>query len=435
MDRQNQQLTRFSNWTIATSVLLFAATWRLWTPHQHFPQVPFSRLLCSAPSWLDWALLFCLSLFLIGSLVVKARNLLFLAALSVLVGLVLLDQHRLQAWTYELILVLCVLLLAPARQAIQWLRILLISIYFYSAIGKFDFQFLHTVGQQILEALAGQLRIDISNWNLSTRNTLVLLFPIGEVIIACGLALPRTRRLAVWFAVAMHTTLMILLGPLGLNHRSGVLIWNFQVAGQVWLLFSSNASSDSRPVEKDELIPNPNKISAQISSGIAKSIIVFAIVMPIFERWGWYDHWPSWALYAPHSSRVRIEVAPHAIKKLPASLQQLIPSMPETGEVWLWQQIPIDQWSLENLDTPIYPQARYQLGVAVWLAQHVGGSDNIRAVEQPSASRFTGVRASRELRGLKELQARQSHYWLNIYPRQAKQPIKNPPDAPASEKN
>ena len=93
----------------------------------------------------------------------------------------------------------------------------MISIYFYSAIGKLDFEFLHTVGQQMLGAMVTLLGQDptlIPSW---LRIVLVACFPLAELAIAAGLAWPQSRRVAGWFAIGVHLILIVVLGPLGLN--------------------------------------------------------------------------------------------------------------------------------------------------------------------------------------------------------------------------
>ena len=49
------------------------------------------------------------------------------------------------------------------------------------------------------------------------------------------------------------------------------------------------------------------------------------LCLPVVERWGYWDHWLSWSLYAPHSSRVKVEVADHGVERLPESLKSLTP--------------------------------------------------------------------------------------------------------------
>ena len=88
--------TALRRWWAISGLVLFAATWKLWTPQTEFPQVP---LLCAAgavPVSVEWL---CFGIVL-GTLVAAALNrwtrLSWLAFAAALFALILIDQHRLQ---------------------------------------------------------------------------------------------------------------------------------------------------------------------------------------------------------------------------------------------------------------------------------------------------------------------------------------------------
>jgi len=140
--------------------------------------------------------------------------------------------------------------------------------------------------------------------------------------------------------------------------------------------------------------------------------------LPITERSGLWDHWPSWALYAPHSSRVQVEVSAAAIERLPENLQKLVSlTSVDTDEMALWIRVPIDAWSLETLDTPVYPQARFQLGVAEAIAREVDSDFQVRIKLLGTASRLSGKRYQETFTSLQQLLRACSRYWLNTQPR------------------
>ncbi len=405
-----QQLSR---WTALSAIALIAVTWRLWTPQTDFPQIPVHSGLCTAPAWLDWT-------GLIGTLVGLTIALLDVRPQSTRIGyaivsgslliLFCLDQHRFQPWAYELWLFSVVWLCCsdPARfRLLQWL---LISVYFFSALGKLDFEFLHTVGQQMLSVVVGKTGFDIQQIPIGARLFLAAAFPLIELSVAIGLAFPSTRRLSACLAIAVHLGLVLILGPLGLNHRWGVLVWNVQVAVQAYLLFYSRPMVEKQPVE-------PKSAGLLWSQRFASTVVVVAIGLPCVERLGLWDHWPSWALYAPHSSRVYVEVATPELERLPVALQQLAKAnLADSEEIAIWVALPIDRWSLQTLDTPIYPQARFQLGVAKSLAARLSQTDSIRVKVLGTASRFTGVRNTEVFEGARLAKAGQQ-FWVNHHPR------------------
>ena len=295
----------------------------------------------------------------------------------------------------------------------------MVSIYFYSAVGKLDFEFLHTVGQQMLGAMAKLVGQDSSAIPEPMRLALVTVFPLTELAIAAGLAWTKTRRIAGSLAIVLHFTLIMILGPLGLNHRPGVLIWNALFSVQAFYLFvvKQKTGHDNRIDAPQSVRSNSGRLNV-VSQITCIAMIAMVIVLPCTERFGIWDHWPSWALYAPHSSRVRVEVAGPSVGKLPAELNALIaqPSS-EGGEMLVWVIVPIDAWSLRSLDTPIYPQSRFQLGVAKTFANLVDSESEVRITILGTASRFTGKRPSQVLEGSTQIEKAGADYWFNAKPR------------------
>ncbi len=140
------------------------------------------------------------------------------------------------------------------------------------------------------------------------------------------------------------------------------------------------------------------------------------MAMPATERLGFWDHWPSWALYAPHSSRVYLEVAAPDAVSLPPSLQTLIEPESEDS-IAIWKSVPIDSWSLATLQTPIYPQARFQLGVAEALVRNDENNLRFRITVLGTASRLSGVRRQRTIDSPRQFDLLERDFWLNFHPR------------------
>ncbi len=205
-----------------------------------------------------------------------------------------------------------------------------------------------------------------------------------------------------------------------------VLVWNLQVAGQVFILFLLPASKpQTESVESEQAVapeseehPKEPRQQSRISAlqAVGWSALAIAIVMPATERFGFWDHWPSWALYAPHSSRVFLEIAAPDVSKLPDSLQSLIE--PESEEtITIWKPVPLDAWSLATLQTPIYPQARFQIGVAEAIIRkapiraafsNYGLGDSIAIFRRSTAEND---------RRLPQLAKLENRFWLNFHPR------------------
>ncbi|HEX6986541.1 MAG TPA: hypothetical protein VF170_14255, partial [Planctomycetaceae bacterium] len=73
-DTASRRLTWLRRWLAVCGLLLVAATWRLWTPQEVFPQVPFVAALRDAPAWLDWIGLAGMLVALLGMLVTPSRH-------------------------------------------------------------------------------------------------------------------------------------------------------------------------------------------------------------------------------------------------------------------------------------------------------------------------------------------------------------------------
>lgn len=291
------------------------------------------------------------------------------------------------------------------------------SIYFYSALGKFDTQFLHTVGQQFwlgLTQLVGGSQPPGEPW-IERPIAVIALLPAAELLLAAGIAWPTTRRAAGALAIVFHVGLMVLLGPFGLDHSAGVVLWNLQFAGQALCLFVLVDWKRAPPATP----PAATRLGWR--DHLATAIVCLAIGLPLGERWGRWDHWTSWALYAPHSSRTEVWIASTAVDRLPTSLQQVIVAQQAERQRELaaeraqgvgdmvgaeleqhaqpWLRVPIERWSLEQTASPIYPQARFQLGVARAVARRIDSEFKIKVVVRGVAARWDGRRPSREFRG------------------------------------
>lgn len=397
-------------WTSLVTLCLLVATWPLWSLTSDFPAVPAFEFLCSTPGWVDRLLLYGL----VGGLVIHcvASVKLHLAArvliLTCGLGLLALDQHRWQPWIYQLLIFMIIAGMRDFRLKLSLLQWLLISVYFYSAIGKFDYEFLHTVGQDFLGVLYSWFGMEGPRAG-KPHVMMAALLPLGELAIAGLLAVRTTRRLGGFVASLFHLGLIMVLGPFGLQHSTGVLLWNLQFAGQAILLFSWPQAGQVSDAE-----PTPETAHRGWPSGCITAFVGIVMLLPAVERVGLWDHWPSWALYAPHASRTEVWVAATRLDRLPDSLQSTIVTQ---NREQIWVPIPIEAWSLQETRAPIYPQARFQLGVATALAENVQSEFAIGARIEGPAGRWDGEREIVEVEGLRQIKAAGQEFWLNIIPR------------------
>lgn len=396
----------FKRCVASGQLLLVAATHPLWWTTGAFPRVPLVTL----PSqWL--AIDRLVVLVLIGLLFwiafrKEASRACFAWVFAAWVALFLFNQHRLQPWAYQAAIWNLAFFALSPKASLSWLSAISISIYFYSALGKLDYQFLHTVGQDFLTPILGTASESVTR----SRLMLALTFPLSELLIALGLVIPRGRRYAGFAVIGMHLTLMVLLGPLGQSHSWGVLVWNGLLALQAWYLFVSphrvNSQSEGTKIESS-LVSVRNECSSLVAC-IANVCFVLVLLMPLSERWGYWDHWLSWSLYSPHTSRLELEVHETRLEHLPDDLIPIV--IDADGD--LWYSVPLDLWSLSSLGVPIYPQGRFQLGVAFEFAKQEHLGDGVRAKLRSVANRWTGERSEQWLIGEEQLRTTADQYWL-----------------------
>lgn len=412
---------------------LIVASYRLWVPalwsdNTPLPPVPVSGF----PSWFDLAYRWIgLPVLVIGCVLAigfrgHSRSHIGWALVGcTLIAGVALDQHRLQPWVYQTLLYSAWLVLLPNRITIGLMQILTISIYFYSSIGKFDYQFVHTVGQDFL-ATAGMLfGLDITTWDETLRSRVVLVFPIAELTTALMLMLPRTRRWGGYVAIAMHVSLIFLLSPLGMNHSVGVLAWNAVLAGQAYLLFAKRSVATAKAPVPDDSNSDEVNLASGLNSRSWRSVVAFiilglALALPLSERRDQvgdaalhWDHWLSWSLYSPHNSRFNLEVHRSLVSEFPESWRGAVR---EDIDADGWHPLDLGQLSLDVRGVPIVPQARYQLGLAVAIARSHGTREGVgsslRGVLRFSSERLDGNRREEWLMNLKAMKKHADAFWL-----------------------
>lgn len=397
-------------WTVALSlavVVLGLCTTPLWRGGA-YSAVPAVRWLQAAPwSWdasvavvTVGAALFAALFAALGrdrlcraALLVEAAGFLFAVAL---------DYHRLQPWAYHAAISAGVLALASRASALGRLRLVTIGLYVHSALSKVDYSFVHGLGRSLVGAVAGE---SFTSQSDAVQSALVVAAAVAELLIAGALAWRPTWRIGLLGSLAMHAALLLALGPWRLNHHAAVLVWNVFFILQNLVLWLPS------PDEKTESTPRTS------GDRFASLLVGFAVIAPLAEPLGRFDAWPAWGLYSSRPSRAALFVRPSAVEFLPRELAELTPRDEAAADGWL--QPPLDVWSLSATGAPIYPGARFQLGVAYAVVQAGLPEGSWRVSELGPADRFTGWRDRRVYRTRAELQRRMNRFLVNARPRRA----------------
>ena len=423
------------------ALILIVATWRLWFAASDFPAVPFFRFLTSVPQIVDSVLGGALVVVLLVDVCLTTRQIVgrrmfaesvraeqICDAIFVVtaVGLVLLNQHCLQPWMYHFLLITSLLFaIQPSkttcddeavepithqseeaffRLAILWLTA---SIYVWSAWSKLDAGFLQTHGPKFVAAICDVVGFSTRFWTDQTWKITSLMLPLGELLVGIGLLVRQTRNAALWVSLVMHFVLILAVGPWGLNHRSGVLLWNgFFIAQNILLMRAARTERS--------LASSAGQSSGDFRRRIPGLILGAAFLFPAFRSVGCCDTWPAWAVYASSPARVLVQVRETSVGQLPEGLEQYVEPR-RVNDGWLWLRI--DLWSLEATETPIYPEDRFQLGVARWAARESDLRDGIRIIHEEESDRWTGQRKGSEKVGDAGMAELEERFLLNSLPR------------------
>jgi hypothetical protein len=382
---------------------LIATTFPLFTPDHPWPQIPWIAAARHLPFWWDWLALGVLAAGTCLQFDPKSRYTAVAPGIQAvgLAAALVVDQHRLQPWAYEYLLVTALLALAPNQRGMRCVRWLVLSVYVHSALSKLDAAYLETNGRQLLDALLQSVGIQHQGWNQPGPQFACLAFPIGEFAIVAALVVPRTRRIGLCGSILMHALLIWTLGPFGLRHEPGVLIWNGVFIVQNVILFGR------LPTTAEPGMPGCH---APIRDRLAQTIAVASVALPFLEPLGCWDHWPSWAVYSSRPALVTLLVEESSVARLPPGLQQHAgPAEPLST----WCPVSLDQWSLQQLHCPIYPQERFRVAAALTIAEQASLGEHVMLRIQSSPDRFTGQRESIQLQGTDAIRNDTAHYWIN----------------------
>ncbi|MEX0792963.1 MAG: hypothetical protein WD045_07475 [Pirellulaceae bacterium] len=393
---------------------LLAVTWPLWTPQTRFPAIPWFGFLTEAPAALDWV---CLAGMIGGLAVLLIRPAcgawpwwLVMTAAMVSISL---DQDRLQPWAYQFVLMGWVIAGGRDPARTNLLRMLALSIYFYSALSKLNQPFVVGLGRLFLEAGSELVGLQGEAWPESLR-WMSLLFPLGELLVFALLAAGWWRWRGALIAgiglgTVMHLGLLLLVGPWGLNHSWGVLLWNLFFIGQLFFLFGR-----VEPAHALEGKPLDRLGSLRRAAPLPLLVTSLAILLPMLEPLGYFDHWPAWALYSSHVSQAELILPEYTLERLPPEIRSHAIPVDDAGTRY---RLDLGGWSLRELGVPAYPQARFELAAGLATVDRQQLRRFSQVILSGPAGRISGTRRIATFRTPVELQRAEDAYWFNTRPR------------------
>lgn len=403
----------FSSFWALGLMILIAASWRLWFPitesaYPMIPLLPIPNTILGGLNVLGIIASTVLIVALFQCVISRGNSTWWMIVSISLLICFLSDQHRLQPWAYQSFLYSMLFGTLQSDKWKKWMLPIIVSIYAYSAAGKYDAQFFHTVGNEMIGFMGRVSPFELPILSSEYRHIFVAIFPTSEILIALLLIFKRSRAPASIAAICMHLSLIAILGPWGKNHSFGVLLWNAMLIGQhLYLITCSRLKQRAGQADS-----NPSSVSGYNSKRIPVLFCTWTIVLvaPCLERTGFWDHWTSWSLYSPHTSRARIEFHQSVVNSLGKLQRQALISDDDQDQ---WYEIDLGTWSLAERSVPVYPQARYQLDLAHHLAQDLKLENEIRVKLQGVSNRKTGERIEERLLNLKEIKNARKQFWLH----------------------
>lgn len=385
--------------------VMACATYPMWIPQNRFPAVPWFEFLCPVPGFVDAALFGMILLLSLLLLVIgpqgRLRSHLWLAVAFALTFAFLLNQHRFQPWAYQFAVLSILFALTPpgiARRLATWLTL---SVYFYSALSKLNPAFVNELGADFLSMLGSMVGLSLDPGTLGPWKWLALAFPAFEWLAFLLLINRPTRKVGVIAACLMHGGLLLILGPLGLNHSWGVLLWNLFFISQAILLFWFSP----------EEVP---AFSGTWQQRVAQVVCAVVLLFPTLEVIGLGDAWPAWGLYASHVGRTHCFIVRHAVDSLPEDLQAYVDT-DSTEDLFV--PIELSRWSLETTGAPIYPGRRFAFAAGRSLVMKTDTANFMRFVVESPSGRFQDVRLTDAFSAEHLEQDSRKRFWLNTRPR------------------
>jgi len=355
-------------------VALVICSWPLWWGNSSFPQVPllpvvpgilWSRILTAA---------FVMSAILIAARPISAVSGKFLSRCPVVVALlaglamVVLNQHRLQAWHWLFLLNLFWRLLLPDKAWFTVMRHTISSVYVCSALSRISAAPLSGMpGAIVFKSLA---MLGFSDLSPDSRLPMVFCHSLilSELLVGLLLLTKRTRSAGCIGAILLHVSLLIVLGPFGLNHHAGVLLWNLCFLCVVPVLFWRDTPAEIMEAKK--------------LNGVTRTAIMLTWLFPLSGLIGLADNWPSWQLYSSRPESWILLVHRDDCNQLPRTVAEF------TGEpspLSDWCPIKLDRWSLAETGSPLYPEDRFQLAVCRHVLSNGKGDIRFRVeVSEPA---------------------------------------------------
>ena len=304
------------------------------------------------PPW-DLALLL-LSVLLLLLINVLRKHSILITILILIFVLVIQDQMRWQPWVYIYGLMLLPFCFWKGQnfEVGEYLQVVMIGVYIWSGIHKINPGFVHVTFQSILRDFMGMNHPEVFN----KLKYLGYFVPLIETVIGSALIFRASRNLAVYAGIAMHVFILLYLSPLGINHNIVVLPWNLAMIALLYVLFYNQQNKIGIGMVKKTYM------------GFLKMLSVLLIwLMPLLNFYGLWDLYPSFALYANKRKDFYVAVREDQLHRLGNRFDNYFTNIKglQGGQL-----INVEQWALDVLTVPLYPEHRVFKKIGAYFCQY-----------------------------------------------------------------
>ncbi len=327
-------------------------SWKLWVTERTIPIVPCFDLLENTPGFIHWFLLGASIFLLLYLLIWPNEKSLQIVLIILEIASCTLDQNRWQPWEYQYLFILFIVVINKNKQVLPVFLFVMACIYFYSGFYKFNSHFLPQIWDKMI--LKDFLKLDKSIRHISVLYYSGFIIPIVELLGGLGLMIKKYRKATALLLICMHSIILIILGPWGLQYNQ--IIWPWNVAMIIFLLYI---------IYHESSIPFKWVI---LFNGWNKLVFISWLVLPILCIWGWWDNFLSANVYSGSTPNIFICVNDSSKLKFPSGyyLKNKSPKIC-AGKI----TISLQKWAMAEINVPVIPQLRvYKKIEADFLKKH-----------------------------------------------------------------
>lgn len=259
--------------------------------------------------------------------------------LIILLLMLVQDQMRWQPWVYIYLLLLLPYLSSSdnnGKEVFNTLQWIIAGVYVWSGFHKLNVNF--------IEGPFAQMVTDSGmDTDFSQIKKLGYFIPLIEMLTGVALLVPRFRKAGVCAAVMMHLFILFYLSQWSAIKNTVVYPWNTAMILFDLLLFLGVREASVFPVRH---------IRARPFMAIP---VLLAWIFPLFNLWGYWDHYLSFSFYSNKPCQYYIAVKESQIEEMDKRLQPYFVTMEGLKGS---KVIDLNNWSLSELNVPFYPEKR-----------------------------------------------------------------------------